>query len=785
MIFAELIWAAPLWMLPATVVTLLVTMFAVGWSYRTAALQRSRKRIAFLLKTLALLIVAFCLMEPLIRGTRPRPGDNIVTMFVDNSRSLQIRDAGEAATRGELLREQLAVDSSWQTRLGQEFDVRRYAFDTHVRPVEDFSQLGFSGDATSLAFVVSSLSRQLKGRPQAAMMLFTDGILPDIDEDKVDWESLPPIFPVIVGADNLFNDISLSQLTVSQTNFEAAPVTIVATIRQQGYDEKPIVVQLLDENDNPIEQQELTAAEPDKPLVHRFQFRPDKSGVRFYSVRAFAKSDASNLGKPGEISEITLDNNERTIEVDRSTGPYRVLYVSGRPNWEFKFLRRAIAGDEEVDLVGLVRIAKKEPKFTFRGRTGERTNPIFRGFGNQGDEQAEQYDEPVLLRLGTRDGDELRSGFPKDADELYEYHALIIDDLEAEYFTQDQMSLVQKFVSQRGGGLLMLGGLASFGHGRYQRTPIGEMLPVYLQHQPKSTGREMFQLVLTREGWLQPWVRLRESEEAEEERLSEMPRFQTVSYASRIKPGASVLSQVRSAEGKMYPALVAQRFGSGRAAALMIGDLWRWGMRRKVTENSDLEKSWRQTIRWLVSDVPRRVEVATQRQNHQPGEPITVRVQARDEQYRPLDNAQVRVDVIAPDGSPIELIASPSSDLAGTYETNFAPREHGPYRASVTVTSVDGSPVGTGDTGWTHQPSVEEFRDLLPNRDLLERLAKRTGGEMLAVDRLDKFVADLPNRKLPVVEQHVYPLWHRWPFFLLAVACLIGEWGLRRMNGLP
>jgi len=53
---------------------------------------------------------------------------------------------------------------------------------------------------------------------------------------------------------------------------------------------------------------------------------------------------------------------------------------------------------------------------------------------------------------------ELRGGFPKTAEELYAYHAIIIDDLESEFFTADQLMLVQKFVSERGGGFLMLEG---------------------------------------------------------------------------------------------------------------------------------------------------------------------------------------------------------------------------------------------------------------------------------------------------------------------------------------
>ena len=39
-------------------------------------------------------------------------------------------------------------------------------------------------------------------------------------------------------------------------------------------------------------------------------------------------------------TEQTLANNSRLVVVDQGGGPYRVLYVSGRPNWEFKFLQR-------------------------------------------------------------------------------------------------------------------------------------------------------------------------------------------------------------------------------------------------------------------------------------------------------------------------------------------------------------------------------------------------------------------------------------------------------------
>jgi uncharacterized membrane protein len=384
-----------------------------------------------------------------------------------------------------------------------------------------------------------------------------------------------------------------------------------------------------------------------------------------------------------------------------------------------------------------------------------------------------------------QDKEELKGGFPKDPEDLYKYHAVILDDVEAAFFTQDQLSLMQKFVSQRGGGLLMLGGPQSFADGQYQRTPVGEMLPVYLDRTQAVSPPDGFRLKLTREGWLQPWVRLRANEADEEKRLTEMPAFKTVSRIDAIKPGATVLAQVETAGGEPRPALVVQPFGRGRTAALLVGDLWRWNLRRENHKESDLDKSWRQTVRWLVADVPQPVEVETRRSSGTALPGVQIVVRARDKQFAPLDNAGVAIKVQTPDKRNIELVAESSAVTPGEYLATFAPREAGAYRATIAVTAADGSEVGSRGTGWSVEPETEEFRTLTVNRPLLERIAKETGGEIVDAGGLDRFVAGLPNRKIPVVESWTYPLWHQWQMFLAAIACFVGEWGLRRWKGLP
>jgi uncharacterized membrane protein len=789
-----LVWgAAQWWPVAGTIAAGLLALLLWGyWGTRSGAGVRS---LAAGLKALGVLVLAACLLEPMFSGTRARPGANLFAVLVDNSQSMTLQDEGAGQTRGNQAKAIGAAESKSLSRLGQDFDLRQHAFDTQVRALAKFEDLSFAGVGSNLGGSLERLVRQYKGRPLAGILLLSDGSATDAEAVErlmanaggvAGSARLPPIYPVLLGSERPARDINLGSIAVTQTNFEDSPVTLTAQLESSGYRGRTVVAELLDESGKSLERQTVKVDKEDQPLPVRFRLKPEKPGVSFYRVRAAAEGETIQPEQAKESPEATLANNTRLVAVDRGRGPYRVLYVAGRPNWEYKFLQRALQSDDQVQLVGLLRIAKREPKFDFRDRRSGDANPLFRGFDHDKKETVEQYDQPVFVRLGTTDENELRGGFPKTADELYGYHAVILDDVESEFFTQDQMQLLKEFVRQRGGGLLMLGGQETFKNGKYDRTPIGDLLPVYADEVPPVTENARYRLALTREGWLEPWVRLRPEEDAERKRLGDMPPFQTLNPIRGIKPGATVLARVEVG-GSALPALVEQRFGQGRAAALLIGDLWRWGLRRPENAPDDLPKAWRQAIRWLVADVPQRVDVALNqdRSADDPAGSVKVDVRVRDVAYAPLDNAAVTVRVTGPDGKAVELRAEPSGRKAGLYESVYVPRQPGAYRAEILAKAPDGSDIGTAQAGWASDPAADEFRDLRGNRDLLERLAKATGGQTVNVAQLDDFVATLPTRRAAITEPYVRPVWHQPWVYLLAILCVTAEWGLRRWKGLP
>ena len=229
----------------------------------------------------------------------------------------------------------------------------------------------------------------------AGVLLLTDGNATDLRAGAMpDLAGLPPIYPVVIGRREPARDLAVQQVNVSQTAFEDAPVSIQAEVAAAGYRGEAVTVQVKDRTGKVVQEQTLEPRKDSDTLAFRFQLKPEQKGLSFYEVSVGPKAAAA-----GGAEEATLLNNRRVVTVNRGQGPYRILYVAGRPNWEYKFLNRAVESDDQVQLVGLIRVAKREPKFDFRGRAGETSNPLFRGFGNQAAEEVQRYDQPVLVRL--------------------------------------------------------------------------------------------------------------------------------------------------------------------------------------------------------------------------------------------------------------------------------------------------------------------------------------------------------------------------------------------------
>jgi hypothetical protein len=270
-----------------------------------------------------------------------------------------------------------------------------------------------------------------------------------------------------------------------------------------------------------------------------------------------------------------------------------------------------------------------------------------------------------------------------------------------------------------------------------------------------------------------------------------MSPFSVLNTVREIKPGASVIASVSDSDGNQFPALAVQRFGNGRSGAMMVGDFWRWGFQNQES-HADMDKAWRQLFRWLVTDVPNKIEISAEPNPEQGNGAVRLVVHARDAKFQAIDNATVSVEVQPVLSAPgaaatnaVRLTADASPGEAGSYETAFVPRNAGCYRAVAIVKDENNAEVGRAVAGWSTDLASEEFHSLQPNVALLEEIARKTGGEVIDSSELLEFAKSLPFRHAAVMEPYTAPFWHTPALFLLALTCFAAEWGLRRFRGLP
>ncbi|MCD0461643.1 hypothetical protein [Roseiconus lacunae] len=787
LMFAEFVVGSPKWVFPAIVGGTLLT-FLLLFNYAKTNRRDSLAVVGVILKMTAIALLAVCLLEPMRRDQRPRPRANLLPVVVDTSQSMGLKIGRESQSWRDRIDENFAGNAPLFADLSQSFETRIYGFDKRLSSAGEVADLRRDGKATHLLKNLEELNQRLQGRPVAGVLLLSDG---NGLADGIDYDDLPeldfPVYPVVPEKLSGLNDLRITGTSIRQTNFEVSPITLTVQFAIDGVLTGDVIVRLTDSQDNIIvEEQTLSLKADESSYYTSFQFRPDQVGLRFYRVDVFRTTDQSAFESSESLmeansSETTLINNTKLVTVDRRSGPYRVLYLAGRPNWEFKFLRRAVDEDAEVELTGLLRMANKEPKFSFRDQAVSGTNPLFQGLGDDAEETAEQYDEPVLVPIGVKQADELASGFPKTEDQLFYFDAMIVDDIEPEFFSQDQLKLIRRFVSLRGGGLMFLGGQEMWAGRAFDDSVLGDLSPVYVAGRTMD-GPSNQSLGLTREGMLEPWMRLRSTVSEENKRLRSMTHFTSVNEVGSLKPGAYRLATVTDSVGKERTAVAVQRFGRGKVGALLIADYWRWAMNAEPGQADDSYQSWRQMVRWLVGDVPRRTEIVT-RDDPETGA-VILEIESFDEAYAPLENGDVKLTVRQPNGAVVPLSVQPVPERPGVVRTSFFDDSAGAYVANAEVRSADGEVVGTPSSGWTRQIAGREFDHIGFNRGLMEKIAQKSGGKLIDESNLDRFAQQLNSEKVPVMETWVYPIWHRGWVLSLALGCLCAEWGLRRYRGL-
>jgi len=692
----------------------------------------------------ALAVLALTLLRPVLVVSSVVPQENFLGVLIDDSRSMQIADRDEQP-RGQWVQEHLgAPDSPLRAALADRFALRFFRFAADTTRVDDVAQLGYDGTRTRLGQALERAREELAGVPLSGLVLVTDGA--DNSDQGLAEALLPlqaagiPVFTVGLGREAFARDIQLSRVDTPRMVLKGTALAVDVVVTHTGYRGRTITVQVEDEG-RIVGSQDVQLGADGDPTTARVRFTASEPGPRLVSFRVAPQA-----------GEMVIQNNVREAIVEVRDRAEKILYFEGEPRYEVKFIRRAVADDENLHVVVLQRTA--ENKF-------------------------------LRLDLDPKDPEELQGGFPRTREELFKYRALILGSIEASYFTPDQLRMIADFVSERGGGLLMLGSQRSFAEGGYAGTPVADVLPVSLNG-ARAEGEEGFfeeiSVRTTRVGATHAATQIAETEQASQTRWSELPPVSVVNPIREVKPGATTL--LTAAKDDLV-VLAFQRYGAGKALALPIQDSWMWQMHADIpVEDQTHETFWRRLLRWLVDGVPDQVSVQLSQDRVEPEEPVAIVAEVDAPNFVEMNTSTVVAVITKPSGDTVELPMDWTAEKDGEYRGSFTPAEAGFHQIEIEASGEDGKLIGTNTAYLRVAPSESEFYDSSMRAPLLKRIAEDTGGRFYTPETARALPEEIRyvGRGVTVVEERA--LWDMPALLLLLMGLVLGEWGYRRARGL-
>jgi len=746
-------------------------VFAAGWPTRVAALLLAAAAVPVLLgyfgvrgkssrldravlTTLRLGILGvllFLLLQPSLVVETAVPQENFVGIVIDDSESMRITDYGDEGVlpRSEFINEVFGdPDSELMTALGERFKIRFFRFSDDAARLESVDQLTYQGDQTHIGPALDFAYQELAAVPLSGLVVVTDGADNSLEGLSASLQSLRsnsvPVFPVGIGAERFDRDIEVASVEAPRAVLAGSQIAADVIIEHKGFEGETVLL-IVEGPDGVVGTEEIELPRQGDSTVAKAQFTASEPGPHLYSFRIAAQT-----------GEMVRDNNEQDVLIVVQDRKDKVLYVEGSPSDRVGFLRsHAIDADPNLILGVFQRLA--ENKF---------------------------------IRLGFENGaEELAGGFPTTREELFQYKALIVGSFEADFFTVDQRQMMHDFVSQRGGGFLMLGGRAAFGEGGWADTPVAEILPFELEPpfaSAEAPYNEDLGIMPTLFGRTHPVTQMADSTEMSLRHWETLPPLHVLNRVGAPKPGAVTVLEGTPLDGLGDPqaVLAYQRFGRGKALAFTPVNPWYWQMAFEIPlEDQTHETFFQQLFRWLVNDVPGQLSASTVVDRFAPGSPVTLNATVLDETYIEVNNAAVTAIVTAPSGDTRALELDWTIDADGEYAATFIPTEEGFHSIAVEAARA-GEPLGADTTHFDVAELSSEAFAAERRTSMLERLAEETGGRWYTPQTLASLPEDLRFSEGGTTVLEVKDLWDMPLIFLLMLGFIGTEWSYRKWRGL-
>lgn len=630
--------------------------------------------------------------------------------------------------------------------LGENLDLSYHAFgenprlitDGQVVTADDLKDLKANETGTSIAASLEAVANS-GGIPPAGIVLLSDGIdnatsqraeavLNDLGARNI------PVYTVPIGLPDP-DDVSIRNIVMQEVAFPGDQVPVQVHIQSQGYERRTARLSVM-MNDRRVSSKMVR-------FVGGLQFEEIDFKVDFYEKGA-VKVDVSI--EPFD-DEVSVANNQITQSIRVVNEKVNVLYLEGNARWEFRYLRAILHRDPRINATFIA--------------------------SNAGPEVARNSPEHI-------------ERFPNTREDAFQYDLVIIGDVQASFFSEEELGLLEELIKDRGASLLMLCG-PMHSPASYAGTPVESMLPVQFDADAKwEKVAESVYPVLTPEGQSSQVMTLENDVELNDRIWRRMAPMDQLPPLQSAKSGATVLAVLSDSidRDQGYPLVAWQRYGTGKCMSIASDRLWRLRYR---TGDKYHWRMWSQCIQFMtlsrLMGEHKRIRLETDRSVYWVNDQCRLYAHLLDDNYQPIVQPAFEVYVSnIKGGQQKEMVRlQPDRSQSGLYEGYFSPSTAGRYRLEANESDQELS----NTTEFQVSDVRQELLDTNMREDHLQRIADLTGGTKLGIPQLPELPGLINGDPVTLTLRSERPLWDNLLVAFVLVALLGAEWIFRRRYDLP
>jgi hypothetical protein len=339
---AELVFEYPAWLILLCIA--LGVLYA--WIlYKNNPMQHLQlNRLLFAIRCVAVSIIAFMLLAPLLRTLSRSLEKPVVVIIQDNSASvLQNRDSSFYKN------EYAALLDKFSDALGDDFETRKYLFGKNLN---DTGKLDFSEKQTDIDLALREAINLYSSRNIGAFVLATDGIYnKGANPFYVAGTAKVPVYTVALGDTTIEKDVFIGRVNHNKLAFlnNTFPVEVRVDARKLSGSTTMLKI---NKGSETLFSKAINIDKADFQETVSLQLEANQPGLQRYTITL------------SEVQgEFTLRNNSRDFFIDVIDSRQKILILADGPHPDVGAIRQAIEANQNYEVeVGLAATFNKALK---------------------------------------------------------------------------------------------------------------------------------------------------------------------------------------------------------------------------------------------------------------------------------------------------------------------------------------------------------------------------------------------------------------------------------------